>query len=78
MRFFQFHGDFRRSSLISEFPDKKDDVMIKNELFISLSLINTRLTPVTLPTWKAEIRRILVQSQPGEIVQETLCQKYPT
>jgi hypothetical protein len=30
------------------------------------------------PTQEAEIRRIEVQSQPGQIVCETLSQKYPT
>jgi hypothetical protein len=33
------------------------------------------LIPVILATWKAEIRRIVVQSQLGQIVQETLSQK---
>jgi hypothetical protein len=33
------------------------------------------LTPVILATQEAEIRRITVQSQPGQIVQETLSQK---
>jgi hypothetical protein len=34
--------------------------------------------PVILATQDAEIQRILVQSQPGQIVQETLSQKYST
>jgi hypothetical protein len=34
--------------------------------------------PVILTTQVAEIRRITVQSQPGQIVQETLSQKNPT
>jgi hypothetical protein len=33
------------------------------------------LTPVLLPTQEAEIRRITVRSQPGQIVQEALSQK---
>jgi hypothetical protein len=33
------------------------------------------LTPVILATQEAEIRRIEVRSQPGEIVRETLSQK---
>jgi hypothetical protein len=33
------------------------------------------LTPVILATQEAEIRRMEVQSQPGQIVQETLFQK---
>jgi hypothetical protein len=36
------------------------------------------LTPVILATPEAEIRRIKVQSQPGEIVHETLSRKYPS
>jgi hypothetical protein len=36
------------------------------------------LTPVILATEEAEIRRIMVQSQPRQIVSETLSQKYPT
>jgi hypothetical protein len=34
--------------------------------------------PVTLATQEAEIRRIMVQRQPGQIVRETLSQKYPS
>jgi hypothetical protein len=33
------------------------------------------LTPIILATQEAEIRRMIVQSQPGQIVQETLSQK---
>jgi hypothetical protein len=36
------------------------------------------LTPVILATQKAEIRMIVIQSQPGEIVGETLSQKNPS
>jgi hypothetical protein len=36
------------------------------------------LTSVILATQEAEIRRIMVQSQPGQIVQETLSQKTPS
>jgi hypothetical protein len=35
------------------------------------------LTPAILATQEAEIRRISVQSQPGQIVLETLSQKNP-
>jgi hypothetical protein len=34
--------------------------------------------PIILATWEAEIRRIEIQSQPRQIVQETLSQKHPT
>jgi hypothetical protein len=34
--------------------------------------------PVILATWEAKIRRIKVRGQPGQIVPETLSQKYPT
>jgi hypothetical protein len=34
-----------------------------------------RLTPIILAAQQAEIRRITVQSQPGQIVHETLSQK---
>jgi hypothetical protein len=34
--------------------------------------------PVILATQETEIRRIVVQSQPRQIVQETLSQKYLT
>jgi hypothetical protein len=34
--------------------------------------------PVILATQEAEIRRITVQSQPGQIILQTLSQKYPT
>jgi hypothetical protein len=34
------------------------------------------LTPVILATQEAEIRRIVVQSQPGQIVCEILSRKY--
>jgi hypothetical protein len=36
------------------------------------------LTPVILATLEAEIRRIVIQSQTGQIVQETLSRKYPS
>jgi hypothetical protein len=35
------------------------------------------ITPVILDTQEAEIRRIMVQSQPRQIVRETLYQKNP-
>jgi hypothetical protein len=34
-----------------------------------------KLTPIILATQEAEIRRIVVQSQPGQVVQETLSKK---
>jgi hypothetical protein len=34
--------------------------------------------PIILATQEAEIRRIVVQSQPRQIVHETLFQKYPS
>jgi hypothetical protein len=34
--------------------------------------------PLILATQEAEIRRIVVQSQPGEIVLKNLPQKYPS
>jgi hypothetical protein len=34
--------------------------------------------PVILYTWETEIRRIVGQGQPGQIVLETLSRKYPT
>jgi hypothetical protein len=36
------------------------------------------LTPVILATQEAEIRRIVVQSQPRQIIHETLSQKNPS
>jgi hypothetical protein len=36
------------------------------------------LTPVILTTQKAEIRRIMVQSQPGQIVHQALSRKKPS
>jgi hypothetical protein len=50
-------------------------------LFIFLCLLRNSLaghwwlTPVILATQEAEIRRITVQSQPGQMVLETLSQK---
>jgi hypothetical protein len=35
------------------------------------------LTPVIPATQEPEVRRITVQNQPRQIVQETLSQKYP-
>jgi hypothetical protein len=35
------------------------------------------LTPVILAIQEAEIRRIMVQSQPGQMVHKTLSQKNP-
>jgi hypothetical protein len=36
------------------------------------------LTPIILGTWEADIKRIVVWSQPRQIVYETLSQKYST
>jgi hypothetical protein len=36
------------------------------------------LTPIILATQEAEIRKTVVQSQPGQIVQEILSQKNPS
>jgi hypothetical protein len=36
------------------------------------------LTPVILATQEAEIRRILVQSQPRQVLRETLSRKHPS
>jgi hypothetical protein len=35
------------------------------------------LTPIILAAQEAEIKKILIQSQPGQIVHETLSQKKP-
>jgi hypothetical protein len=52
---------------------------INKYLFIYLFLAGRWwLTPVMLATQEAEIRRIMVQSQPRQIVCETLSQKHPT
>jgi hypothetical protein len=34
-----------------------------------------QLTPIILTIWEAEIQRIIIQSQPGQMVQETLSPK---
>jgi hypothetical protein len=39
--------------------------------------LHWRLTPVIPATREADIRRTVVRSQPGQIVQETLSQKTP-
>jgi hypothetical protein len=49
----------------------KDHDGFKNALVLGIRW----LTPVILTTQEAEIRRIMVQSQPGQIVQETLSRK---
>jgi hypothetical protein len=36
------------------------------------------LMPTILATQKAEIRRMAVRSQPGQVVLETVCQKIPS
>jgi hypothetical protein len=36
------------------------------------------LTPIMLAIQEAEIRRIVVQSQPGQIVHKTISGKHPT
>jgi hypothetical protein len=53
--------------------EKKGGEKKKKEIFTR----HQRLTPVILATQEAEIKRITVQSQSGQIVQETLSQKHP-
>jgi hypothetical protein len=69
------------------FTDFCPDVIYSAEKHLKRKLCNSKtqrksriswgqwLTPVSLSTWKEEIRRIMVQSRPGEIVHETLSQK---
>jgi hypothetical protein len=45
---------------------------------ISIQSRSQWLTPVILATQEAEIRRIMVQRQPGKIVHKTLSQKGPS
>jgi hypothetical protein len=47
--------------------------------FVAISKIKQAgAVGVILATWKAEIRRIVVQSQSGQIGSKTLSQKIPT
>jgi hypothetical protein len=48
--------------------------LVKNEVIAGCQW----LTPVILATQKAEIRRIMIQSQPRQIVHEILSQKTPS
>jgi hypothetical protein len=58
--------------------------MTTETAFISLRISRRLKTscqwfiPVILATQEAEIRRISVRSQPGQIVHKTLSPKYPT
>jgi hypothetical protein len=52
--------------------------IFKNKLVLSFCAGCQWLTPVILTTQDAEIRRTAVLSQPGQIVRETLSQKYPS
>jgi hypothetical protein len=58
----------------------KDLEMLVATNFIKSSRVARHwcLMPAILATQEAEIRRIKVQSQPRQIVHETLSQKYPT
>jgi hypothetical protein len=51
-----------------------DEKRKRKILFIVLKNMKDQaqwLMPVILPTWEADIGRIMVQGQPGKIVQET-------
>jgi hypothetical protein len=52
-------------------------VWVKSEGQEMQNVARSWLTPIILATWEAEIRRITVQGQPGQIIQETLSWKYP-
>jgi hypothetical protein len=52
-----------------------------NQTYFSLlndAVLSWWLMPIILATQEAEIRRIMVRRQPGQIVCKPLSQKYPT
>jgi hypothetical protein len=56
----------------------RSDPLFPCTKYIQLAGCYRWLTPVILPTWEAEIMRMEFRSQPGQIIQEILSQKYPT
>jgi hypothetical protein len=51
-------------------------ISLLRKIVILKSLSCQWLTPVILATQEADIRRIMVQSQPRQMVRETVSQKY--
>jgi hypothetical protein len=56
-------------------PSKSSRPHLKNKLKLSTHGSHSWLTPVIPATQEAEIRRITIQSQPGQIVLEILSRK---
>jgi hypothetical protein len=70
----RYVGSISRNIEVQDGPSKNVRSYFKNRQSSWAQLVHT----CNLATQEAEVRRIMVRSQPGQIVHKTLSRKYPS